>query len=276
MTGKPSIGSPERYSIVVQIMQPIEFDFTLTNHASTADAAFRIRGTEEWILRETFLKSARLAFSRQPDLAAQLHGGRKVRLGKRGDSRSSLFPSKKNAATSHVAVYMPVESRLEQAYALCLERHPGVVAYRTQAISIDTPGGRAHWPDFLILDDQGRVFVREVKRDKSLLGEDYRQKVEWVGNFLARVGIDYALVERDELPPDLVLRHLKSVHQSYARIPSKFEIEHALAALPSLLPCTYQTLVEALGDVAKHLLFVGVLSIDWEKPFDMGAAVWKR
>ena len=55
-------------------------------------------------------------------------------------SRSSLFPSKKNAAASHVAVYMPVESRLEQAYALCLERHPSVVAYRTQAISIEIPG----------------------------------------------------------------------------------------------------------------------------------------
>lgn len=257
-------------------MQTIEFDFTLASHVSQVDAAFGIRGTEEWNLREDFLKSVRHAFSRQPDLAARLHGGRRVRLGKRGESRSSLFPSKKNAATSHVAVYMPVESRLEQAYALCLERHPRVVAYRTQAISIDIPRGRAHWPDFLILDDQGRVFVREVKHDKSLLREDYRQKVEWVGNFLARVGVDYAIVDRDELPPDLVLRHLKSIHHSYPFIPSEVEIGHALAAIPSLLPCSYQTLVEAIGDVAKHLLFTGVLNIDWEKSFDMGATVWKR
>lgn len=256
-------------------MQTIELDFTSTRDASRLDAAFRIRGTLEWQLREEFLKGVRHAFSRTPDLAVRLHGGRIVRLGKRGGSRSSLFPSKKNATTSHVAVYMPVESRLEQAYALCLERHPSVVAYRTQAISIKTPGGRAHWPDFLILDDQGRVFVREVKHSKNFLTDDYRSKVEWVDTFLSRVGVDYALVDRDELPSDLVLQHFKSIHHSYARIPSKFEVEHALAAVPSLLPCPYQTLVEALGDVAKHLIFIGVLKIDWEKPFDMGATVWK-
>ena len=129
-------------------MQAIELDFTSRNSVARIDAAFRIRGTEEWGVREAFLKSVRDAFSRQPDLAVRLHGVRKVQLGKRGQSRSSLFPSKKNAPPEHYAAYVPVESRLEQAYALCLERHPSVVAYRTQAICIDIPrGGGSHVPD---------------------------------------------------------------------------------------------------------------------------------
>ncbi len=258
------MGSTKEYSIVVQIMQAIELDFTSRNSVARIDAAFRIRGTEEWGVREAFLKSVRDAFSRQPDLAVRLHGVRKVQLGKRGQSRSSLFPSKKNAPPEHYAAYVPVESRLEQAYALCLERHPSVVAYRTQAICIDIPGGRSHVPDFLIRDDVGRVFVREVKHNRDHLSDAYRQKVDWVAGFLARVGVDYALVDRCDLPPDVVLRHLTAVHHSYRRIPTRMEIDHALKLIPSLLPCSYYALVEALGDVAKHLVFVGVHDVRWD------------
>ncbi|MCY0856654.1 hypothetical protein [Cupriavidus sp. D39] len=170
---------------------------------------------------------------------------------------------------------MPVESRLEQAYALCLERQPNVIAYRTQAIEIAVPGKRSHWPDFLILDDQGRLLVRETKQDTAFLDKDYREKTDWVRGFLYRIGIDYAIVGRADLPTDRELQNLKVLHQSYTRLPGKFEIDHATAALPALLPCTYQALIEALGDVGKHLLFTGQLRIDWQKPFNMNSEVWK-
>jgi hypothetical protein len=56
-----------------------------------------------------------LAFKRGSDIAGVLHGIRKIHQGSVG-KRTSLFPSKKNAGM------IPIESNLELAYAIELER----------------------------------------------------------------------------------------------------------------------------------------------------------
>lgn len=226
-------------------------------------------------MRQAFIAKVRNAFLNAPDLAARQKGDRDIHMGWRGGSRTSLFPSKKNAGAANVAVYVPVESRLEQAYALCLERNPSVVAYRTQAIPIQVPGGRSHCPDFLIFDDRGKVFLREIKLSKAALKKSFVTKAEWVRDHLARMGADYEIVDRAALPSDSELKNLKRVHYSYVSVPTSFEIDLAQSSLSAMLPCAYGELVEAFGAVAHHLIFTGRLQIDWECPITANTEVSK-
>ncbi len=82
-------------------------------------------------------------------------------------------------------------------------------------------------------------------------------------------------MQRSDLPTESELQNLKLLHHSYSRIPGTLELEFANAALQSLLPCTYRALIEALGDVAKHLLFTGRLRIDWQRPLNLDTEVTK-
>jgi len=79
------------------------------------------------------------AFQKSPNLARVLHGDRKIRQGGRG-RRTALFPSMKCGGS------IPLESRLELAYAVVLERSPSVQEYRTQAIRIRLPKGTIRAP----------------------------------------------------------------------------------------------------------------------------------
>lgn len=255
-------------------MRAIEFDFG-SLHTDVGDSRFHVRGTAEWDMRVAFIATARDAFLRPPDLAARQKGKRDVQLGSRGGSRTSLFPSKKNARAADVAVFVPMESRLEQAYALCLERNPSVIAYRTQAIEVPVPGGRSHLPDFLICDDGGRVFVREIKLDKTTLKMAYIEKTAWVREYLARMGVDYQIIDRADLPSECEQKNLKRIHNSYTTLPTALEIELANSALHARLPCTYSELVDAFGDIAKHLIFTGQLRIDWQRPITPDTEVSK-
>lgn len=91
-----------------------------------------------------------LAFNRGSDIAGVLRGIRKIHQGSVG-KRTSLFPSKKNAGM------IPVESNLELAYAIELERDLSVVSYRTQALKIQLSQCESNYPDFLVKYSDGRV-----------------------------------------------------------------------------------------------------------------------
>ena len=105
-----------------------------------------------------------LAFKRGSDIAGVLHGIRKIHQGSVG-KRTSLFPSKKNAGM------IPIESNLELAYAIELERDLSVVSYRTQALKIQLSRSESNYPDFLVKYSDGRIEVHEVKADKLNLTE---------------------------------------------------------------------------------------------------------
>ncbi|WP_347017453.1 hypothetical protein [Acinetobacter seifertii] len=71
---------------------------------------------------------------------------------------------------------IPVESNLELAYAIELERDLSVVSYRTQALKVQLSQCESNYPDFLVKYSDGRVEVHEVKADKLNLTEKKRQE----------------------------------------------------------------------------------------------------
>lgn len=67
------------------------------------------------------LEQITAAFEKRPDVADVLHGQRRIRQGGKG-RRTALFASRKNGGA------VPVESKLELAHAVALQRFAHVIA----------------------------------------------------------------------------------------------------------------------------------------------------
>jgi hypothetical protein len=147
------------------------------------------------------------AFQKSPNLARVLHGDRKIRQGGRG-RRTALFPSMKCGGS------IPLESRLELAYAVVLERSPSVQEYRTQAIRIRLPKGRFAHPDFLIRTACGQVEVHEVKPSIAHLPQADIDRFRLIRNVLDQAGVRFQLIDVHSLPSPRILEDLL---QRYAR-----------------------------------------------------------
>ena len=133
-----------------------------------------------------------LAFKRGSDIAGVLHGIRKIHQGSVG-KRTSLFPSKKNAGM------IPIESNLELAYAIELERDLSVVSYRTQALKIQLSQSESNYPDFLVKYSDGRVEVHEVKPDKHNLTEKKAKKHQRIKKIINYHNIQYKVVDKNDV-----------------------------------------------------------------------------
>lgn len=147
------------------------------------------------------------AFQKQPSLARILHGDRKIRQGGRG-RRTALFPSTKCGGS------IPLESRLELAYAVVLERSPSVQEYRTQAIRVCLPSGRFAHPDFLIRTTCGQIEVHEVKPSIEHLPKADVERFTFMRDVLGQAGVGFRLIDIHSLPSPPVLEELL---QRYAR-----------------------------------------------------------
>ena len=74
-------------------------------------------------IQTSILAQIRIAFESTANVAATLHGQRKIYQGAFG-RRTSLFPSKKCCGA------IPLESRLELAHAIRLEQDPNIIGSR--------------------------------------------------------------------------------------------------------------------------------------------------
>ena len=212
------------------------------------------------------LSQIALAFQKQPNLARVLHGDRKIRQGGRG-RRTALFPSNKCRGS------VPVESRLELAYAVVLEGSPSVQDYRTQAIRIRLPSGGFAHPDFLIRTTCGRVEVHEVKPSIEHLPQSDLDRFTLTRNVLDQVGVGFRLIDRHSLPSPPILEMLL---QRYARghmlAFSKAQIDLAI----SLLACDGRCTIDAayrlmtLHDLPAQI--VDFLSFHQQWPFNQPSA----
>lgn len=133
------------------------------------------------------------AFDCRPNLARTLHGRRKISEGLKGRT-TSLFPSQKSQGT------LPLESRLELAHAVILERDSTVKQFRTQAISITLDNGGFAIPDFVVEYLDGSFEVHEVKPSISGLTQTQLSRFEWAEKALASEGVAFRLVEACSLP----------------------------------------------------------------------------
>ncbi|WP_343728339.1 hypothetical protein [Duganella sp.] len=167
------------------------------------------------------------AFLKLPTVARILHGARRIHQGGRG-RRTALFPSRKCGGI------VPLESQLELAYAVVLERSPWVNAYRTQAIRITLPGGRFAHPDFLIRTMAGTYEVHEVKPSTENLSADDIERFNTMRVMLAEVSVGFGVIDARHLPGthtlnDLLRRYSRGHLQRY----TANEIDHARSILIS-------------------------------------------
>ncbi|WP_146012210.1 TnsA endonuclease N-terminal domain-containing protein [Janthinobacterium sp. AD80] len=133
------------------------------------------------------------AFSKPPDVANVRHGQRQILQGGRG-RRTSLLPSRKNGGS------MPMESRLELAYALVLEASSTVVQYRTQAVQITLGSDEFAVPDFLIKTVHGKYLVHEVKPSKHHLKPEDLARFTRIKAYLTEMEIGFSVIDATELP----------------------------------------------------------------------------
>ena len=170
------------------------------------------------------------AFATEPNIAATIHGQRKIFQGCYG-RRTALFPSKKCSGA------IPTESRLELAHAICLERNSSVINYRSQALKIKLSHDQYCYPDFLIQTIDGCYEVHEVKPSVASLALDEYVRFDRLASLLSSVGITFKLIDQTELPTEQELQQLLYWYQRGHRFDwSKFEIEYALDHLKTKRP----------------------------------------
>ena len=142
--------------------------------------------TEQNNLHRYILEQIKTAFATEPNIAATIHGQRKIFQGCYG-RRTALFPSKKCSGA------IPTESRLELAHAICLERNSSVINYRSQALKIKLSHDQYCYPDFLIQTSDGSYEVHEVKPLISSLALDEYVRFDRLATLLSSVGITFKL-----------------------------------------------------------------------------------
>jgi hypothetical protein len=211
------------------------------------------------------------AFEKPPSLARIFHGARRIRQGGRG-RRTSLFPSSKCGGN------IPLESQLELAYAVVLERSPDVQEYRTQAIRIALPGGRFSHPDFLIQRTNGTVEVHEVKPSIEDLPLADMQRFALIRSLLAEAGVAFQLIDTRSLPSAGVLQDLlQRYSRGHLQAFSKGQVDLAMSLLAHRGRCTYGDAAQLLAqhDLPAQIVDFLIFHHQWDcdqrpaKPFGL-------
>lgn len=210
------------------------------------------------------LEQIQSAFKKTSDLTGAIHGERKVREGQRGKS-TTVFPSWKVGGATIL------ESRLELAYALQLERNPNVTQYRTNAIKIQLDEKCYVVPDFLIKTNDDVFEVHEVKPSIRDLCERDRLRYDRVEKILASHKIFFKLVDSYQLmskqETDRVL-HLYSRGHRYQWSPlqifiaTKILSNSVFSSLSDIHTILAEEGMEAL--IGDYLVFHGKVTVNSE------------
>ena len=251
----------------------LEFDFDIDSD----DLVHLSLSADEQEMRSDLINQIKEAFLAEPTINGVLYGVRMVRLGKEG-SRSGYFPSIKNAHGALMSVSLPVESRAEARYALELERDETVRAFRTQAVQLAVPGQKSPvYPDFLILDQRGRLHLREVKQDVNHLSDEYMKRFEHLKKILYRWGISYALVDISEMPDERKYENLLWLYRELITYPTSEQVSEFLQVQFGKKTIKELTqFAEGKGweaSVVFYSLFKDALRVNWGKTLNTDTEV---
>lgn len=173
----------------------------------------------------SILEQIRIAFESTANVAATLHGQRKVHQGAFG-RRTSLFPSQKCCGA------IPLESRLELAHAISLEQNPNIINYRSQALKILLSNEQYCFPDFLVQTKEGAYEVHEVKPSRASLSTDDLSRFARLSDLLHLMDITFKLIDHTDLPSETEISQLLYWYQRGHRFNwNNFEINYALDQL---------------------------------------------
>lgn len=185
---------------------------------------------------EKLIRQIACAFAENSTIAKTMHGLRRIKQGGTG-RRTALFPSRKAGGT------IPVESQLELAAAVCLERSPYVRNYRVQAIKIDLAGGLYAIPDFLVQTNDGEFEVHEIKPCIANLSESSSARMALQRDTLSELGIQLRILDASTLPTGLNLRLLLQQYtRGHLQFYSKTQIDLASKILRE---SRIETIIEA-------------------------------
>ncbi|WP_425918050.1 TnsA endonuclease N-terminal domain-containing protein [Acinetobacter sp. TSRC1-2] len=171
------------------------------------------------------LEQIRIAFESTANVAATLHGQRKIHQGSFG-RRTSLFPSEKCCGA------IPLESRLELAHAISLEQNPNIINYRSQALKILLTNEQYCFPDFLVQTKEGNYEVHEVKPSIASLSTDDLNRFAILSDQLHSIDITFKLIDYIDLPSESEISQLLYWYQRGHRFNwNTSEINYALDQL---------------------------------------------
>lgn len=171
------------------------------------------------------LEQIAAAFQKRPDVANVLHGQRRIRQGGRG-RRTAQFSSTKSGGA------VPVESKLELAHAVALERSSRVIRFRTQAICIALTERHVAYPDFLVEVADGKFEIHEIKPSILHLSAEDTQRFERIERVLRSCGVGFRLIDAASLANGQDLEEmLLSYTRGHAERYAPAQISLALEAL---------------------------------------------
>lgn len=141
-------------------------------------------------LNSNLINRIEIAFNKEPHISAELTGIRKVKP--RPGIRTFLFPSKKNSGL------ISLESSLELAHAIELERDSDVIEYRTQVIKLFTSESQYLIPDFLIKKINS-IEIHEIKANLNMLSNKQRVRFELAEQELKKYSIQLKIYDAKKL-----------------------------------------------------------------------------
>ena len=216
-------------------------------------------------IQMNILKQIRIAFESTANIAATIHGQRKIYQGSFG-RRTSLFPSEKCCGA------IPLESRLELAHAISLEQDPNILNYRSQALKILLINEQYCFPDFLIQTKKGNYEVHEVKPSIASLSIDELNRFAILSDLLHSIDITFKLIDHTDLPNESEISQLLYWYQRGHRFNwNNFEINYAINQLKfkefDNSTQVYKTL-ESIGlkpELADYLFFHQKITVNSDK-----------
>lgn len=130
------------------------------------------------------------AFRKQTHVSSKFIGERRIKS--RIGSRVSLFPSAKNEGL------ICLESNLELAHAISLERDEDILQYRTQAVQIFISDQHFIIPDFIVKTSNG-FEVHEIKPNLKTISEKQFSRFKAAEEILNNHHIKFRTFDRTTL-----------------------------------------------------------------------------
>lgn len=151
------------------------------------------------------------AFEKQITISGQFLGIRNIHHGS-FNKRTVIFSSYKNGGA------FSLESQLELAHALNLERDISVLKYRTQALKVTLSKTMYAIPDFLILNNLNNYEVHEVKSNLKSLSKEKIEKLEITKRVLKSYNIKYKIFDEITLPSNKDINSILRIYKNIKNI----------------------------------------------------------
>lgn len=179
---------------------------------------FKPNYRKKFNISENLYVQLREAFAKPTTISGQFLGVRNIHHGS-FNKRTVIFSSYKNKGA------FSLESQLELAHALNLERDTTILKYRTQAIKITLSKKMYAIPDFLIFNQLHQYEVHEVKSNLNLLTNIQLDKLEITKQILKTYNINYEIFDERILPDKKqvssilrIYKNIKNINISIDRI----------------------------------------------------------